>query len=403
MIRIGKNLIDSIQWGQNNITQIYKGDKKIWPSDVNGVIMNQKNTDPTEIITGEVLNNELVNIINNTHWYCGKLTEEGMLICQVGHKVVDLTDSKTTPGDLSTFYNGTNRFSTYTNGGTKPWPYGDVFIKFPPFSVIKEVIDDDMAQLKWAYGIEMPGWIYVEGNWLIGLSSCGWEFNKLQCHANVHDESRTFNEWKGLLEQMNDSRYGFMTYWQRCIFTHLYWSIYGTTRDVLDGSPHYFLGIDAFCSSWPEYMDGIVVNNRVPTITLPNGTTRIGHTLPGTGGLGAGGYISKIWMTPYLDILPKELNGSADSGYCSYAWTSNGEECIPRAKSGRDQNGEIIGVGYDRQGSDNAGKACVRLTYHGKIIETKDVEAFRRVKPINGGVFYNDETGQDEYYNPYEE
>ena len=399
MIRVGKNLIDKIQWGQDNIIQVYKGDKKIWPSEIDGILMNQNITDPSKIISGQVLNKELVNIINNTHWYCGKLTDKGMLICQVGNKVLDLNTM--TPGNLNTFYNGVNRYSNFSTSGNKMWSYGDVFIKFPSFSVIKEVIDDNIAQLKWAYGTEIPGWIYVEDNWLIGLSSCGWEFNKLQCHENVHDEYSTFEEWKERLAQMNDSRYSFMSYWQRCIFTHLYWSIYGTTHDVLTGSPHYFLGIDAFCSSWIEFMDGIVINDRVPVITKPDGSIRIGHTLPGSGGLGAGGWISKIWMTPYLDIIPKELNASKDTGFCSYVWTSNSNGCIPRVKAGMSKDDEIIGVGYDRTADDTVGRACVRLTYHGDIIETKDVEEFKRVKPINGGVFYNDETGKDEYYDPY--
>lgn len=400
MISIRGKLINKIAWGDDNVTSVYKGGVKIWPTDVNGIYMNQNTSDPDGIMGGAVLNDELKRIINNTHWYCGKLIEDGMLICQVGDKVLDWKTLQY--GDSNHFYDGQSINTSFYGTGNSPYAYyGDLFVRFPMFSVIKDVFNEDQSQLKWIYDVKMDGWVNWDHDWLIGLSSCAFDSNRLFCHPKVHDEYSTFEEWKNRLSQMNDERFGFMTYWQRCIFTHLYWSIYGTTRDVLTGSPHFFLGIDAFCSNWHEFEDGIVINNRVPTITRPDGTTRIGHTLPGSGSGASGGYISKIYMTPYLDIIPKEWTASKETGYCSYAWTSGLDGCIPRAKAGMNMNSEMIGCGYDRTATDSGGRAAVRLTYHGNIIETKDVEYFKRVKPINGGVYYDDDSGTDKIYNPY--
>lgn len=396
MISVRGKLINKITYGNDNVTSVYKGNTKIWPTDVNGIYMNQNTLDPDSIIGGAVLNDELKRIINNTHWYCGKLTDKGMLICQIGDKVLDWKTLEY--GDVDHFYDGQSVYTSLKNSAAYGI-YGNVFIKFPMFSVINEVFNEDQCQLKWIYDVKMPGWINWEGNWLIGLSSCGWENNKIFCHAAVHDLSTTFDVWKERLATL-DPRYGFFTYWQRCIFTYLYYSIYGTTRDVLYGEPHYFLGIDAFCSSWQEYLDGIEVNNRVPTILKHDGTTRIGPTLPGSGTNASGGWISKIHMTPYLDIIPKEWTATQDTGYCSHGWSSGLDGCIPRAKGGMGVNDEVIGCGYDRTGTDTVGRSAVRLTYHGEIIETKDVEYFKRVKPINGGVYYDDESGTDKIYIP---
>lgn len=412
MIAFNNKLITKISYGNENVEAVYKGDKKIWPLELDGIIVDLTDTsDPDNIIQGDTMNEELVNIAKNVHWYCGKLTEHGMLICQVGDNVVNFNPLSTNTRPR-TFYDGvTSTLTDFSNNGNNPnYNYGDLFLRFPKFSVINNVIDDDHSQLKWVYGVDVPGWVNWDDNWLIGLSSSEFNNGRFYCHENQHGQYY-FDQAKNLLEQMNNmecmkkvnGKYGFFTYWQRCILSWMYWSFYGTTRDVLTGNPHYFFGLDAFCSSWQEFLDGIVINNRIPTITRPNGTTRIGPRLPGEGGAN-GGWISKIHLTPYLDILPKEYGASKDTGFCSGAWASNLDGCIPRMKGGNGYDGEVIGCGYDRNPSDTSGSnhQQVRLTYHGDIIETKDIEYFKRVKPINGGVFYNDETGKDEVCLPIE-
>lgn len=391
MIVTNNKLIDKVYWGNDKISSVYKGINRIWPTEVNGVYLTQGESDPDKIINGDVLNEELKQVILNTRWVVGKLIDEGMLVCQVGDKVINLHDMSTNTPD--TFYNGASLKTSLSSMAYKV--YGDKFIQLPNFSVINDIINENQCQLKWVYGTELPGWINWTNDWLMGLSSCSFENGKFFCHEDVHDVWNTFSYWREKLALINDPRFSFANYWQRCVLTYLYYSIYGTTRDVLTGSPHYFLGIDAFCSSWHEFMDGIVVNNRVPYITMPDGSIRIGPKLPNTSG-----WISKLHFTPYLDIIPSELNGTKDSYYCSHAWTSDLMGAIPRLKGGMSTDGEVIGCGYDRTDTDGVAKAAVRLTYHGKIIETRDVEYFKRVKPINGGVWFNDETGKDEIYIP---
>lgn len=410
MISYNNQLVTKISYGKENVEAVYKGNKKIWPIDMDGVIIDQTDTsDPDKIFKGETMNEELVSIAKDVHWYCGKLTEKGMLICQIGDNVVNFNPLSTNIRP-TTFYDGKTSTTTRFKAGFNPYSYyGDIFLRFPTFSVINNVIDDNHCQIKWVHGVKVPGWVTWDDTWLIGLSSCSYQDFRFFCHEDVHGYD-FFENYKSRLEEMNNmecmknvnGKYGFFMYWQRCILTYLYWSFYGTTRDVLSGDPHYFFGIDAFCSSWQEFLDGIVVNNRIPTITRPDGTTRIGPKLPGDTGT-TGGYISKIHLTPYLDIIPKEYGASSNSGFCSGAWASSLDGCIPRMKGGNGFN-EVVGCGYDRNPDDHtaSNNQHIRLTYHGDIIETKDIEYFKRVKPINGGVYFDDETGQDEICLPQE-
>lgn len=197
----------------------------------------------------------------------------------------------------------------------------------------------------------------------------------LSTSTDVKVNIDTANE---LVKKRGDS-FGVFSYAQRSILSFIYYALYGTTADIIYGDIHKFLNIVAFCSNWQEILSGCEINNRVCTITNLDGTKRT-IELPSTGGdFTDSGYnagnIKKIHIGKYLDILPKEFGASYNTGYCSYAWTSNKNNCFPRIKGGTSLNSQFIGCGYD----DNNNNQRFRLTYQGKIIETKDTEYFNSI------------------------
>lgn len=158
--------------------------------------------------------------------------------------------------------------------------------------------------------------------------------------------------------------------------------MYGTTRQIF-GDYHIFLGIDSVFSDWQELLSGVTIDNRVFKITTPNGEIRE-LVIPGSGGVD-GGYASKLYLGKYLDIAPKMLGATETTGFCARIWHSNVNGAFCKIKPGVSNPNEyfvnrtVVGAGYDS----NSVGANVRLTYTGKITETKDVEYFKSVPIIN--------------------
>lgn len=161
----------------------------------------------------------------------------------------------------------------------------------------------------------------------------------------------------------------------------MYYAIYGTTKQIF-GEDFTFLGIDSLFSDWQQLLSEVTIDNRVFKITMPNGEIRE-VIMPGQGGV-VGDYASKLYLGKYLDIVPKAFGATATTGYCARIWHSNVNGAFCKVKSETDKpnfrlNSTIVGAGYDS----NSVGANFRLTYTGKITETKDVEYFKSVPIIN--------------------
>ena len=115
-----------------------------------------------------------------------------------------------------------------------------------------------------------------------------------------------------------------------------------------------------------EWVDNVVVNNGVYTITEDDGTTR---TIT-TGNSGSWVYPSKFILGDDLDVVAKadQTGGSDSQGYCDGQYhTSDGSRVVARSYHNAHANGGVASVyadigssnAYDRHGS--------RLAFSGSI------------------------------------
>lgn len=238
---------------------------------------------------------------------------------------------------------------------------GEPWICPPNFCFKVIPVTTDVYQVEFRLG-SAPDASWVEwDNICIGMAECSMHNSRAYTHygfvSYYYDELEA-----GCLAR--GEGFSLSSYAVRCAITALRICYAGNTTYSSD-----FLGLTSYFTDWQEWCSGMVINNRVPTITNLDGSVRVGVPL-----LPDSGYVAKLVLGPYFDIYASEYGAN---NYTGYQWTSGLVECHPRAKAGMSRD-DLVGFGFDRQSNDY--KAYGRLQFKGKL-EVVDPVTYRAFKP----------------------
>ena len=134
------------------------------------------------------------------------------------------------------------------------------------------------------------------------------------------------------------------------------------------------LGLEGVFGGIYEWVKGVSINNRVWTITDPDGTQRTvnAHT--------ADGWITNVAAEngPFFDMVPTGVGGSETTHYSDYYLQSSGSSLVlARSSYGSGSFGGVACVYACSDASGTSSRIGSRLAFRGVVREAQSVSAFK--------------------------
>ena len=372
------------------------------------IYIDQTIKDPASMISGDV-NNDIIQAIRaGSHRYLGKSTEPGtMSLCQ-------LSDN-----DSTKYFDGTDADLTGAEG--------DVFVKLPAFFYKLTEVSTDVWSLQFKLELNPPeaGWTYWDTNALIGAYEAYSTSSKVYSRSGIASS--------GNISQANFKKYarnrgiGFQIVdWQmHCVMALLYFSEYGHTNcqdkigagtnsnskvsgqtnscgmndtkganpvsglndSGVDGNTQSinFWGLENWWGNKKEWIDNVVVDSNVWTITEPDETERTASEM----GHNSGGYISKL-LFDGGDLIPTGIGGSGTTGFCDDYYGSSSNASVVRRSYERDHpGGGVVYVYASDNSSSTSSDAGSRLAFRGSCNIVENVSTFKGLSAIEPNINYS--------------
>lgn len=128
-----------------------------------------------------------------------------------------------------------------------------------------------------------------------------------------------------------------------------------------------FWGVENWWGDMYEWIDNVVVDNRVWKVTEPDGTERTA----GTGGK-SDGFITKMLLGSSFDMIPTAVGASSTTGYCDYYYqTSSISRVVARSFPTSETVGGVAYVSAIFVSTDSGQGAGARLAFRGTLEEAK--------------------------------
>ena len=135
-----------------------------------------------------------------------------------------------------------------------------------------------------------------------------------------------------------------------------------------------FWGLENWWGNKYEWIDNVVVDNRVWKITEDDGSVRqvqAGDTY---------GWITKVAVGEHLDMVPTETGASDSTGFCDYYYQSSSDSrVVLRSYPYSNTNGGVACADTNYDASFTFSFVGSRLAFRGEIVEAESVEAFRAI------------------------
>ena len=139
------------------------------------------------------------------------------------------------------------------------------------------------------------------------------------------------------------------------------------------------LGLEGVFGGIYEWVKGVEINNRVWTITDPEGGTR--QVNAGT----SDGWITHVAAEngPYFDMVPTEVGGSETTHYSDYYWqTSGGPLVLARSYVDSYTHGGVACANAFYDASYTYSYYGSRLAFRGVIEKAQSVNAFKALQVL---------------------
>lgn len=139
------------------------------------------------------------------------------------------------------------------------------------------------------------------------------------------------------------------------------------------------LGIEGVFGGIYELVKGVIINNRVWTITDPDGSTR--NMNAGT----TNGWITNVAAEsgPFLDMVPTKVGGSKTTYYSDFYFQNNGlGRVLARSYRGPYADGGVAYAHTSYDASDTYSYYGSRLAFRGVIHESTSVSEFKALPLI---------------------
>lgn len=351
---------------------------------VSYITLDMTVTDPATMVTGDVNGAVIQWIRANSHRVVAKKTAEGQVtVCQ-------LKDD-----DGTKYYDGTDASADIKAN--------DVFMRLPKFYYHAEELEADVWKIGFAQNQPDSTWKEWDGKDLIGVYESWYDGSarSVSGMASTGDFSqasfKTYAANRG-------TGYSLVKWKHHCMMAMLYYAQYGHTNcqakigagtnvyskttgqtDTLgmtdtvaggngDSGSINFWGLENWWGNKYEWIDNVVVDNRLWKITEDDGSVR--QVQAGT----ASGWITKVAVGDHLDMVPTAVGGSDATGLCDYYdQSANTARVVVRSHSNSYTNGGVA-FAYANYGASSTNLYCgSRLAFRGDIVEEDNVSAFQSI------------------------
>ena len=280
---------------------------------------------------------------------------------------------KTAEGKVAIAYLKNDNSNQYEDGTTAKLDgtEGDVMVDFPEFYYKWEQVDSNKFRYRFAeYNVD--GTFKHVPRSLVGAYKSYMTSNKLYSRSGVHPTvSKSSNDFDGYASARGQG-YQRIDFQQHCVIAFMLYAKYGNRNlqavlgaggavsgssatttgtsnatgnaDTQNETSKYAcgLGLEGVFGGIYEWVKGVEINNRVWTITDPEGGTR--QVNAGT----SDGWITHVAAEngPYFDMVPTEVGGSDTTHYSDYYWQTSGGPLV-LARSYNDSNTNEIVTEHD--------------------------------------------------------
>ena len=317
---------------------------------------------------------------------------------------------KTAEGKVAIAYLKNDNSNQYEDGTTAKLDgtEGDVMVDFPEFYYKWESVDSNKFRYRFAeYNVD--GTFKHVPRSLVGAYKAYMTGNKLYSRSGVHPTvSKSSNDFDGYASARGQG-YQRIDFQQHCVIAFMLYAKYGNRNlqavlgaggavsgssatttgtsnstgnaDTQNETSKYAcgLGLEGVFGGIYEWVKGVEINNRVWTITDPEGGTR--QVNAGT----EDGWITHVAAEngPFFDMVPTQVGGSETTHYSDYYWqTSGGPLVLARSCDVSYTSG---GVAYAGAASDASGTYSIygsRLAFRGVIEKAQSVSAFKALQVL---------------------
>ena len=347
-----------------------------------GITFDKSKSDPQNI-TGEINSGVLATILSKFR----------RCLCK-----------KTAEGQVTIAYLNNSNSNQYEDGtaakldGTE----GDVMVDFPEFYYKWEKVDDNKFRYRFAeYNVD--GTFKHVPRSLVGAYKAYQTGNKLYSRSGVTPTTnKSTNDFDGYATARG-AGYQRIDFQQHCVIAFMLYAKYGNRNlqavlgaggatynpatttgssnsrgnaDTQNETSKYVcgLGIEGVFGGIYEWVKGVTVNNRVWTITDPDGSTR--NVNAGT----SNGWITNVAAEngPFFDMVPTAVGGSETTGYSDYyAQSANSGLVLARSYYDSYTYGGVAYALADNDASHTDSNLGSRLAFRGVIREAESVSAFK--------------------------
>ena len=317
---------------------------------------------------------------------------------------------KTAEGKVAIAYLKNDNSNQYEDGTTAKLDgtEGDVMVDFPEFYYKWESVDSNKFRYRFAeYNVD--GTFKHVPRSLVGAYKAYMTGNKLYSRSGVHPTvSKSSNDFDGYASARGQG-YQRIDFQQHCVIAFMLYAKYGNRNlqavlgaggavsgssatttgtsnstgnaDTQNETSKYAcgLGLEGVFGGIYEWVKGVEINNRVWTITDPEGGTR--QVNAGT----EDGWITHVAAEngPFFDMVPTQVGGSETTHYSDYYWQTSGGPLV-LARSCYD-SAALGGVAYayaSYVASDTYSACGSRLAFRGVIEKAQSVSAFKALQVL---------------------
>lgn len=352
-----------------------------------GITFNKSISDP-ENITGEINSGVLATILSKfRRCLCKKIAEGQVTIAY-------LKDT-----DSNYYEDGT---AAQLNGNE-----GDVMVDFPEFYYKWEQVDANKFRYRFAeYNVD--GTFKHVPRSLVGAYKAYQTGSKLYSRSGVTPTTSTTYTNFASYAAARGIGYRLIDFQQHCVIAFMLYAKYGNrnlqailgvggatyspatttgttnqkgNRDTVGETSGYVngLGIEGVFGGQYEWTQGVSIQDRIWTITDPDGTIR--NVNAGTDS----GWIMKIAAEngPYFDVVPTAIGGSETTYYSDHYWqTTGGPFCLLRSYGSSSADGGVSVADADSAASHSGTNVGSRLAFRGVIREASSVSAFKSLSVL---------------------
>ena len=352
-----------------------------------GIVFDKSKSDP-ENITGEINSGVLATILSKFR----------RCLCK-----------KTAEGKVAIAYLNNSNSNQYEDGTTAKLDgtEGDVMVDFPEFYYKWESVDGNKFRYRFAeYNVD--GTFKHVPRSLVGAYKAYQTGSKLYSRSGVTPTTNVSSSQFDTYAAARGQGYQRIDFQQHCVIAFMLYAKYGTRNlqavlgiggatyspatttgtsnatgnaDTQNETSKYVcgLGLEGVFGGIFEWVKGVSINNRVWTITDPDGSSR--QVNAGT----TDGWITNVTAEngPFFDMVPTNVGGSDSTHYSDYYYQSSGSALVlARSSYDSDPHGGVAYADAVNDASDSDTHYGSRLAFRGVIEEAESVSAFKALQVL---------------------